>query len=202
MRSSGHLLSTVFFVGVFLPLAVNFRDGKTSTVQLISLHPVAAFSYGLSQIGQLEDNQIGLSSSSLDLSENRSGYSFQDNLSILFVDILLWSVVYWYLNRVIKPDYGQALPPWFLFTKNYWCPQRSHLPKSDTTVDQKVAKLEIPYEPVGENMKRQVEEGKTIEIHDLRKKFGEQAAVDGLSLSMYSGEITALLGHNGTFLAS
>ena len=161
---------------------------------------MAAFSYGLRQIGKLEDNDVGLTSSTLNFSENRSGYSFQDTLSILVVDILLWSVVSWYFNRVIRPDYGQALPPWFPFTKTYWCPSRSHLPVSETTVEEEVAKLEIPYENVGENMKRQAEEGKSIEIHDLRKVFGEHAAVDGLSLSMYSGEITALLGHNGAFV--
>ena len=154
---------------------------------------------GLSQIGTLEDNEVGLSLNTLDFSENRSGYSFQDTLRILIIDSLFWGVITWYLNRVIKPDYGQALPLWFPFTKTYWCPSKAHLSMSETTVDQKVADLEIPYETVGENMKRQAEEGKSIEIHELRKTFGDQTAVDGMSLSMYSGEITALLGHNGTF---
>jgi ABC-type multidrug transport system ATPase subunit len=36
-----------------------------------------------------------------------------------------------------------------------------------------------------------------VHISDLRKQFGEKTAVDGLNLSMYQGQITALLGHNG-----
>jgi ABC-type multidrug transport system ATPase subunit len=31
----------------------------------------------------------------------------------------------------------------------------------------------------------------------LRKHFGEKVAVDGLNLSIYNGQVTALLGHNG-----
>jgi len=189
----------VFFAGVILALAIDFESTSTSYVQLVSLHPVAAFSYGLSQIGKLEDNDIGLTFNTLDLAESRSGYSFQDTLGILIIDILLWSGFTWYLNRVIKPDYGQALPLWFPFTIQYWCPSSAHLPASEMSVEEKVAGLEIPYEPVSEHLKRQASEGKSIEIHDLRKTFGEQAAVDGLNLSIYSGEITALLGHNGAW---
>jgi ABC-type multidrug transport system ATPase subunit len=69
---------------------------------------------------------------------------------------------------------------------------------SETAVADKVAMSGIPYEPVSDVLKRQSADGKSIEIHDLRKVFGEKAAVDGLNLSIYSGQITALLGHNGT----
>lgn len=34
-------------------------------------------------------------------------------------------------------------------------------------------------------------------IRDLRKNFGGKAAVDGLDLTIYEGQIFALLGHNG-----
>lgn len=188
---------SVFLTGMFLALALDYEDREVWIIQLISLHPVAAFSYGLGQIGKLEDNEIGLNSSTLDVSESRSGYTFQDNLYILILDCIIWGVVSWFLNRVIPPDYGQALPVWFPFTKQYWCPSSAHLPVSKTTVEDEIAKLQIPYEPVGESQKRQASEEKSIEIHDLRKTFGEQNAVDGLNLSIYSGEITALLGHNG-----
>lgn len=182
---------------MILALAVDYETGDSGITKLISLHPVAAFSYGLSQIGKLEDNDIGLSLKSLDIAEYRSGFSFRDTLSILIVDIILWGTLTWYFNRVIKPDYGQALPLWFPFTKQYWCPSLAHLPMSASTVEEKLAESGIPYESVGSHLKRQSTEGSSIEIHDLRKVFGEQAAVDGLNLSIYNGEITALLGHNG-----
>jgi ABC-2 type transport system ATP-binding protein len=39
--------------------------------------------------------------------------------------------------------------------------------------------------------------GPAIEVRDLRKVYGDRAAVDGLSLSIGAGEVYALLGHNG-----
>jgi ABC-type uncharacterized transport system ATPase subunit len=66
-----------------------------------------------------------------------------------------------------------------------------------TQPDDEAAVAGSPFEPVSDALKKQGAEGKNIEIHGLRKTFGEKIAVDGLSLSMYSGQITALLGHNG-----
>ena len=56
----------------------------------------------------------------------------------------------------------------------------------------------IPVESISDTMKKQQSRGNiNVHIHGLRKQFGKKTAVDGLSLSMYSGQITALLGHNG-----
>ena len=40
----------------------------------------------------------------------------------------------------------------------------------------------------------------SVQIEDLRKEFddGKKVAVRALSMNMYQGQITALLGHNGT----
>lgn len=197
------LLAT--FGGFFLPLAVDYSSGNKAIVLLISLHPVSAYTYGLKQIGRLEGNGVGLTVDSIAFTENVSGYSFQDTLRILIIDSILWGILSWYLNRVIRPDYGAALPLYFPFTLNYWCPgyQRDNASSSEdnmyASVEEKVAASGIPYEPVSDALKRQAQEGKSIEIRDLRKHFGEKVAVDGLNLSIYNGQITALLGHNGKF---
>lgn len=36
-----------------------------------------------------------------------------------------------------------------------------------------------------------------IDVKHLYKKFGNKMAVNGLSLDIYKGQITVLLGHNG-----
>ena len=187
------------FGGVFVTLAVDATTASIGLTQLVSLLPISAFSYGIGQIGLLEDNGVGLTPDTISFSENKSGYSFQYTLRILFFDCIFWGVLSWYLNRVIRPDYGQALPMHFPFTSKYWCPGKVHAPVSDKSVADKVVQSGIPYEEVGDSLKRQANEGKSIEIHDLHKTFGEKSAVDNLNLSMYSGQITALLGHNGMF---
>lgn len=54
----------------------------------------------------------------------------------------------------------------------------------------------VPFEVID---RRSGEEADDIVIRNLKKKFGKKHAVDGLSLTMYNGQVTALLGHNGTF---
>lgn len=189
----------VFFAGVFLTYTFDYREDSAALIQLISVHPVAAFSYGLNQIGHLEDKGIGLTIDTIRYDENPSGYSFSHTINMLLIDCFVWSFLAWYLNRVVKPDYGQALPCYFPFTSAYWCANHSQGPLSETSVCDKMARTNIPYEPVSDGLMRQTAEGKSIEIHDLRKVFGEKCAVDSLNLSMYSGQITALLGHNGMY---
>ena len=55
----------------------------------------------------------------------------------------------------------------------------------------------VPFEVVD----RRSGEGDDIVIRNLRKTFGKKHAVDGLSLTMYTGHVTALLGHNGMLLS-
>jgi ABC-type multidrug transport system fused ATPase/permease subunit len=187
----------VFFMGVFLTEIVDSVDGAGRKIALLSLHPVAAFSYGILEIGRLEDQGIGLTSDTVDRTDSPSEYTFNTCINSLIFDCILWGIVSWYLNRVIKPDYGQALPFWFPFSRSYWFPSSARAPTVTTEPDDDIAVAGSPFEPVAEALKKQREEGKSIEIHKLRKTFGEKTAVDGLSLSMYSGQITALLGHNG-----
>jgi hypothetical protein len=194
----------VFFTGVFLTIAVpiNYREDDGSLIGLISLHPVAAFSYGLQEIGRLEDQAAGLQSNTVGFTDSPSGYTFNDTIRYLIIDSIFWGVVTFYLNRVIKPDYGQALPLWFPFLPSYWFPSYAKSPSNtDNENDEDEQHQEIPSEPVGEALERQGKEGKNIEVKGLCKAFGENLAVDGLNLSMYSGQITAVLGHNGKLFA-
>ena len=187
-----------FFAGFFLTLAQNVERGRRALILLVSLHPVAAFAYGVSQLSTLEEKSIGLTLENMSFSDSRSGYSFVDTLAMLIVDSVVWGILTWYLNRVITPDYGHALPFYFPFQPSYWLPTSGMDSGRDgNTESAAVANSGIPYETVDDTLDRQSKENKTIEIHSLRKTFGKKNAVDGLSLSMYSGQITALLGHNG-----
>lgn len=59
----------------------------------------------------------------------------------------------------------------------------------------------VPIEDVPEAFKQQISNNHCVDIRNLRKEFktnnGVKVAVDDLSLTIYSGQITALLGHNG-----
>ena len=156
-------------------------------------------SYAIEELGRLEGTGVGLTYESMFSTDSPSGYTFSDAYGNLFLSTLVLSFLTWYLNRVIPPAYGQALPPWFLFTSAYWCPGRNvplddDMDKQDDTL---ADDTDLPLEPVSDALQLQARNGENIEIKNLRKDFGEKVAVDGLNLSIYNGQITALLGHNG-----
>jgi ABC-2 family transporter protein len=185
----------VVFMGVFLTFAVDVQDGKSTVIALISLHPVGAFSFGFQEIGLLEDQGVGLQSSTVGSTDDPSGYTFNKSIQYLIFDSILWGVLTWYFNRVIKPDNGQALPLWFPFKRSYWFPRTTHPGGTDIESREAEYNSSVPFEVVE---RRQGDEGKDIEICNLRKVFGKTHAVDGLTLTMYAGQVTALLGQNGT----
>ena len=55
----------------------------------------------------------------------------------------------------------------------------------------------MPNEKVSAALVEQEFEGKGVHIRGLSKRFGDKTAVDNLNLSMYAGQVFALLGHNG-----
>ena len=152
----------------------------------------------------MEDKGIGLTSVSAEETDNESGYTIATTIRIFIVDCLLWGFLAFYLNRVIRPDYGQAQPWYFPF--KCCCPCVC----GDKDADEEALNADedhddaVPFEPVGEALHKQSELNQNISIKKLRKTFGEKTAVDGLSVNLYAGQITALLGHNGagTFSAA
>lgn len=113
---------------------------------------------------------------------------------MLAFDSILWGCLSWYFNRILRGDWGTALPWYFPFTRQYWFPKKD----TRTVTSGNVYEDNVPVEAISETMKKQQEkENTSVHIYGLRKQFDDKTAVDGLNLSMYSGQITALLGHNG-----
>ena len=186
----------VFFAGYFLTLSAEYETGSRAIIALVSLHPVAALTYGIQIIGSLEDAGVGLNGGTLTFGDNPSGYNFASTMGNLFFDVFYWGFLMWYWNRVIAGDYGQALPWNFPFTSSYWCGGRED--DEELVEWEQNSKYEnVPIESVGPTFKEQEREGMGVHIRGLSKQFGDKTAVDGLDLSMYTGQVFALLGHNG-----
>jgi hypothetical protein len=187
----------LWFIGYFLTIVADIEDGNSTVIAVLSLHPVTAFSYGLQEIGRLEDAGQGVNSQTFNTTDSPSDYTFTTCIYMLIIDCILWSVVAWYLNRVVPSEYGTPLKWYFPFTISYWCPGTARAPPSTDEETEQADEGAMLIEPVSNALKHQAEECRSIEIHGLSKVFGDKQAVDGLSLSMYNGQVTALLGHNG-----
>jgi ATP-binding cassette subfamily A (ABC1) protein 3 len=175
---------------------VDITDGSINTIGLISLHPVAAFSYGLQEIGRLEDLGIGLTSTSVSETDAPSGYTFNNAIQSFIGDCIIWGILSWYANRVVPTGFGASRPWYFPFTSLYWCPNSTKRQLVQEEGDVKYDEGIVVEEP-SSTLKDQMKQGRGIQIRNLRKTFGDKTAVEGLSMEIFSNQITALLGHNG-----
>lgn len=109
-------------------------------------------------------------------------------------------------------EFGQRRPPYFFLLPSYWrsllprfrTPSGSNGPGRTAVVDVEAAlaqELTPDVERVPDALAQQIRDGSCVYIRGLQKIYktatGPKHAVDGLNLTMYSGQITALLGHNG-----
>lgn len=185
-----------FFVGYFLTLSADIETGNVGLINLVSLHPVTALSYGVKIIGNLEDAGAGITPSTLTFTEYPSGYTFLTSLSSFIVSSIYFGFLTFYTNRVYPGAYGKAVPWNFLFKKSYWCP--SKIVTEDLQQWKSNEKYEsLKIEPPSVALQQQELDGTGVHIRGLTKEFGDKTAVSELELSMYEGQVFALLGHNG-----
>lgn len=123
---------------------------------------------------------------------------------MMFVDAIWMGVLSWYIAKIWPSEFGTHQPFYFLCLPSYW--QSCFGCRPSQTIDTRskgelVNATEVSIEEVTENLTRQLDEGTCVDIKDLYKVYnttnGKKVAVDGLNLTMYSGQVTALLGHNG-----
>ncbi|XP_032221027.2 phospholipid-transporting ATPase ABCA3-like isoform X2 [Nematostella vectensis] len=154
-----------------------------------------AMGMGSLLIGKFEGRGTGVQWSNIN-----EGVSVDDTMTLGLVmwmmvgDCLLYGVITWYIEAVFPGEYGTPQRWYFPCLPSYWCGKNrpdgdndfhnGHLPNASTEFLEK--------EP------SRLHAG--VVINSLKKVFsenGKKVAVDGVSLNMYEGQITALLGHNG-----
>lgn len=193
----------LFFSGLFLSMKFGMQYTPDTTLFFISLHPVALFSYAINLLGGLDDLNLGFATEYLNYRYFFTNSTLRQLLMSQLYCCIFWFVATWYLNRSIKPEYGQAAEVWYFpLTWSYWksfFQRRKYPSRKETEISEDGDDDSPPVEPVSEALKKQSANGDSIEIVNLRKSFADKAAVNGLNISMYNGQITALLGHNGAF---
>uniref|UniRef100_A0A6Q2XA99 ABC transporter domain-containing protein n=1 Tax=Esox lucius TaxID=8010 RepID=A0A6Q2XA99_ESOLU len=124
-------------------------------------------------------------------------FSLAQVLGLLLLDALLYGLVAWYVEAVFPGEYGVPLPCYFFLLPSYWCgsPRMAMVKEKEEEEDaEKALKGEfIEEEPAG------LVSG--VKIKHLNKEFKMgnkmRQAVKDLTLNMFEGQITVLLGHNG-----
>jgi len=151
-------------------------------------------------IAKFESLEVGLTWSRVGRSPAPDDdFSFAYVLGMFIVQSIIYGIITWYVEAVFPGSYGIPKPFYFPFTKSYWCGA-----SADNVIEVGIEQELNPLDKMSENVAIEEETHDLpigVGIRDLRKVFkgstGSEVAVDGLTLNMYKGQITALLGHNG-----
>ncbi|XP_078519131.1 phospholipid-transporting ATPase ABCA3 [Lissotriton helveticus] len=124
-------------------------------------------------------------------------FTFAHVLGMLLLDSVLYGLVAWYMEAVFPGEYGIPQPWYYFLTPSYWCGTPSTIivkEKEDEEDPEKALKSQFIEEEPSDLVSG-------IKIKHLCKEFKMgnkiKEAVGDLTLNMYEGQITVLLGHNG-----
>ncbi|XP_033097470.1 ATP-binding cassette sub-family A member 3-like [Anneissia japonica] len=117
-------------------------------------------------------------------------FTFLDVIVMLLVDAVLYGVITWYIEAVFPGEFGIPKKWYFPFMKSYWF---------GTQVTNKPQQEDYENTRDSEYFEKDpVDSVAGIQIKKLKKVFkGKKVAVNAISLNVFEGQITALLGHNG-----
>ncbi|KAK9876012.1 hypothetical protein WA026_011128 [Henosepilachna vigintioctopunctata] len=187
-------MSLLYFIQVFV-------DSSSSTILwIVSLCSSSGFALAMDKALVMELSGEGVNFDNLWAGE---GISFGGSLIMMALDTILYGFLAYYLDSVIPSENGVKRGPLFCFSPSFWCgkkPVRDHLVANGGSL----ASLNtgedgnVDVEPVSREMKGR----EAIKIVDLYKSFThctkpEIKAINGINLTIYEGQITAILGHNG-----
>lgn len=188
------IVGVVVYFGLFFISLANLSAGSKSALCILS--PLA-FSLGIETMAKFEGAGLGVTSSNM--RETLDDLTFATPFFMLIFDTVLYSFLGWYLNKVVPREWGVVLPWYFPCMPSYWCGSRplDDYPDTDETVEVDTSGIE----PVGEDLQKLRKEDRCVHISNLGKVFntpsGKKVAVNRLNLTLYEGQIFALLGHNG-----
>jgi ABC-type multidrug transport system fused ATPase/permease subunit len=190
-----------WFVSFFPYLIVSgdniYPDMNRHTKSVACLMSTMCMGFGSRQILIWESRNVGVKWSNIgDPPSVDDDFSVGAAIGMMILDTVLYLIIAWYVEAVFPGDYGIPQPWYFPVTSSYWFGKPSVSP-DDTEANIKISELNSsssreadPNLPVG------------ISIRNLTKVYkshggSHKLAVDGLSLNMFKGQITSLLGHNG-----
>uniref|UniRef100_A0A8C0EA16 ABC transporter domain-containing protein n=1 Tax=Bubo bubo TaxID=30461 RepID=A0A8C0EA16_BUBBB len=153
-----------------------------------------AFNAGIAKVFYLEKYGMGFSFSNL---MDESYFLFSTYIMLVF-DSVLYMLLAMYFDKVLPGKYGIPDPPFFCLKPSYWVRSRRG------STREMLRTTASPEELLGDDVEPVPSEfmGKeAIRLTNIKKAYKKKdkktEALRGLSLNIYEGQITALLGHSG-----
>ncbi|XP_034268593.1 cholesterol transporter ABCA5-like isoform X1 [Pantherophis guttatus] len=186
-------LSTLAFGIVGLTIFL-VEDIPKSFVWLVSPLCQCTFLIGVAQVMHLEDYEEGVNFSNL----TYGPYPLIIAILLLALDSVLYLLLAVYLDQVIPGEYGLRRHFFFFLKPSFW----SKRTKNYKELYESNINGNLEFNEIIEAVSSEFQGKEAIRINSVQKSFvkkGETVeTLKNLSFDIYEGQITALLGHNGT----
>ncbi|XP_046970416.1 phospholipid-transporting ATPase ABCA1-like [Vanessa cardui] len=188
-------LAVLSYVLLYMPCTMlEGRDVPTGLLPLVGLLPHMPLEWFWDEVAALQQFGVGLTFGNMAKSHGAKSGSVLACYLCMVVQACLFFGLAWYLSKVKPGPYGQAQPWDFMCQKQFWS-KKKVLPEEEEEEEleefDEVDSDPQYFEPPPEDM----EVG--IKIVNVSKIFGKNRALSNVTLDVYRGEITVLLGHNG-----
>ncbi|KAM6297369.1 ATP-binding cassette sub-family A member 10-like [Aegotheles albertisi] len=189
--SMGFLITFLFGC---LSLAVLIENLPESLQRFFGLVCPFAFNAGIAKIFHLEKYGMGFSFSNL---MEESYFLFSTYMMLVF-DSVLYMLLAMYFDKVLPGKYSIPASPFFCLKPSYWLRSRRgstrEMPRTAACPEELFGDDVEPVPP-------EFMEKEAIRLYNVKKAYKKKdkktEALRGLSLNIYEGQITALLGHSG-----
>ncbi|XP_041604463.1 phospholipid-transporting ATPase ABCA3-like [Vulpes lagopus] len=187
--SAGSLL----YFATFFPFNTIIKHyGHMTLTQKVTvcLSSNVALALGISRLLKLELKQIGVRWDNIWRPVNlEDNLIFGYILLMLLLDAFLYGLVTWYMETIFPGQCGVPQPWYFFLLRSYWLGETKIREKKEVKNCGQTPNKHFEAEPTS------LVAG--IQIKHLHKEFGDKVVVNNMSLNLFKGQITILLGQNG-----
>uniref|UniRef100_A0A8C0RY63 ABC transporter domain-containing protein n=1 Tax=Canis lupus familiaris TaxID=9615 RepID=A0A8C0RY63_CANLF len=187
--SAGSLL----YFAAFFPFNTIIKHyGHMTLTQKVTvcLSSNVALALGISRLLKLELKQIGVRWDNIWRPVNlEDNLIFGYILLMLLLDAFLYGLVTWYMETIFPGQCGVPQPWYFFLLRSYWLGETKIREKKEVKNCGQTPNKHFEAEPTS------LVAG--IQIKHLHKEFGDKVVVNNMSLNLFKGQITILLGQNG-----
>ncbi|XP_047518693.1 cholesterol transporter ABCA5-like isoform X1 [Pieris napi] len=185
-----NLMSGLYFIQVFV------SNADSLAFWFVSLISSSCYALAMDKALVLDMQGVGVTWDNL--WSAGSGVPFGGSLIMMAIDTVIYGFAAYWLDAVVPSEYGIKQKPWFCLLPSFWLGSRRGRVSAVHFHSNGDATHNKDIEPVP----KELEEKEAIRIVGLQKSFRhcrkpEIKAIDGIDLSIYEGQITAVLGHNG-----
>lgn len=203
-RIAAAFAGIVYFIS-YLPydfITNNEQNISAAVKSIACLFPSTAFGLGTEYITQFEVSGSGMQWSLADTPAAYNGnFTFADTLAFLVADTVIYLLLAFYIEAVFPGEYGVPQPWNFFLTRAFWCGNRGprRAAGGGATDAMEMHGMSDGPGPSAAVMEPPAEGARAgIRFVNVTKQYDSQKIViDRLSLTLYEGQVTALLGHNG-----